>query len=1632
MSKSKKADSSKESKVKKSSTIKADGEIRSNRESLIKDAAKLLPSKSSPGLKQMLEVLLYQVSDEDLHFFEPQILADMAETHWNMARERKTGQAKIKVYCPEVPGLEHRRTVVEVVCDDMAFLVDSVAAEINRHEYLINILIHPSAVPLFDAAKGYSGLRVEAKKGELRQSHIHVQINKVLSKAESKILEEGIARVLIDVASANKQWLMMLQKMKETSTELSVAATPYSAIEIQKSCAFLDYLADNNFTFLGYREYEFVENKAGLRSKTVKGSSLGLLHDDVEPAYVSETHEGLPRNLQELRRALPPVSISKTNRVSTVHRRVPMDAIAVKTYDEKGNVKGERLFLGLFTSVTYSRSVRDVPYLREKVEEVVQLSNLLEGSHDRRALRHTLEKYPRDELFQIENAELLKTCMNIIRLQERQRISLFLRRDPFGRYISCLVYVPRDRFGTSLRLDMQRILEEQMDGVCANFYTTLDDSVFARVMYIVNVSQASPPKVNAKQLEKLLRECGETWQEKMAYAIAEEYEDPKKVTDLTIRYRDAFPVSYTEKHRARQAVFDIEKVEQALESGRLVLDLYRPYEMERNKLCLKVYHPGSPITLSDVLPILENMGLRAIAELPYEILPLGADKSLWLHDFLLETTEFKEPVVVKDVKEQFEKAFTKIWYNEMESDGLNRLVLRVGANWREITILRAYVHYMQQVRTPYSRTYIQKALTDNAVISRLLIDLFKAYHDPSLGAAKSKALSEGCAAKIEAALEAVDSSDQDRILRHILSLVEATMRTNYYQRGAEEGRKSYLSMKMRSALVPDLPDPRPYMEIFVYSPRVEAIHLRGDKIARGGLRWSDRHEDFRTEVLGLMKAQMVKNAVIVPMGAKGGFVVKTPTSSREEFFREGVECYKTFIRGLLDITDNLSGASVIPPKDVVRRDGDDPYLVVAADKGTATFSDIANSISQEYGFWMGDAFASGGSAGYDHKKMAITARGGWESVKAHFRLFHHDIQKKAFEAIGIGDMAGDVFGNGMLLSPQMRLVAAFNHLHIFCDPDPNIAVSYKERKRLFDEVKGWDHYDVKTLSKGGRIYNRSEKMLSLTPEIQKRFDLAKEKVTPVELIRAILKARTDLMWFGGIGTYVKSSKETHLDVGDKSNDSLRINAAELRARVIGEGANLAVTQLGRVELSERGVRLNTDFVDNSGGVDSSDHEVNIKILLTDVMSSKKHNMDLKARNALLKKMTEEVAEHVLRHNYQQAQAVSLAELQARENLQLHEDFIEDLERERGLNRRNEGLPDKETIESRLRAGKGLTRPELAILISYAKIALTSDLLASNIPDNPRMENWVVDYFPDILGEKFRPEIMRHRLKREIISTMMANSLVNRMGPTFTKSRMNKTGARVDQVIEAYIVTRDAFKLRPLWDEIESLDGKVPAEVQLKAMREVAHMAEHTITWFLTRLGRDLDLDKDTQKFGESIQTLRKSIDELLTDDLRTSINARTDMGVRDGLPQNLSRQIALMPVLSSACDIIRIGLEQKTDLMNTTRTYFEVGEAFHLDWLRQQAKFLPHDSSWQGEASSGLIESFYGCQAGLTVRVLRDLNGKAGKAARKGSMLEAWLKDHDHLLKQFEPLFAELRRAGTVDLTMLTVAEQRLRQLFGG
>lgn len=1593
--------------------------------SLISKSLKALPSNTPKAQKKLLEELGSHIPSEDTALFDTDLFAEMAHSHWKMVKKRELGDPSIRIYCPVTKSDKLRKTVIDVVSDDMAFLVDSVVAEINKNNLLIDLLIHPIIYAKYDKAGNLTDVSSEEKDGYMRQSHIHIHIKETVSDEILAELEKGLYVAMEDVYYANRDWKKMLAKLKGARDELASAKTKTPATEIQSYCDFLDYLHNNNFTLLGYREYQFIEDKKGnLKSKTLNGESLGLLHNDVKPAYITENKEGLPRNLQEMRRNLSAVSVSKTNRLATVHRRVPMDAIAIKTYDKNGKANGEKLFLGLFTSVTYSRSVSDVPLLRDKVDDVMSLSGLLPNSHDYKAVRHILEKYPRDELFQIPKDELLDICLNILRLQERQRIALFLRRDPFKRYVSCLVYIPRDRFATLLRKRMGKILEQELSGTISSFTTSLDDSVFARVMFVINVDQNNPPQFDADKIEIKLQEAGQSWAERLSTALASAKKQESDITSLTLKYGEAFPVSYTVKYSATKAVFDIGKAEEALEENTLKLDLYKPNELEKNQLRLKVYNPGNPLTLSDVMPILEHMGLRAISELPFEIKPASSESSLWIHDFLLEAPSNGHAIDISDVKADFEELFTKIWYRDVESDSLNRLVLSASMDWRETTVLRAYVRYLKQIRYPFGRLYVEKALTENPKMSRLLADLFAAFFKPG-----SDGDAEAIEKSIKRGLQKVESLDQDRVLRSIRSLMHASLRTNFYQKQESGEYKPCLSIKFDCKAIEELPEPKPYREIFVYSPRVEGIHLRGDKIARGGLRWSDRHEDFRTEVLGLMKAQQVKNSVIVPMGAKGGFVVKTPTKTRDEFIAEGIECYKTFVRGLLDITDNRVGTKIVPPKNVVRRDKDDPYLVVAADKGTATFSDIANGLSQEYGFWLDDAFASGGSAGYDHKVMGITAKGAWESVKLHFRQLNHDTQTQDFEVVGVGDMGGDVFGNGMLLSEHIRLVGAFNHLHIFCDPDPDTAVSFKERKRLFNKVLGWDHYDEKKLSKGGRIYSRSDKTLKLTPEIQKRFDLEKSSVSPLELMEAILRARTDLMWFGGIGTYIKSSDETHADVGDKANDAIRLNGKDVRAKVIGEGANLGVTQLGRIEYEERGGRINTDFVDNSGGVDSSDHEVNIKIVLTEIMKDKNSKMTLASRNKLLESMTDEVGEHVLRHNYQQAQAISLAEFQAPDDLEMHEQFIQYMEREKGLNREIEGLPSAEDIDFRIRTGKGLTRPELAILVSYAKITFTQDLLASDAPDDKDMQKWLIEYFPTAMQKKYEKQLLKHRLGREIIATMFASSMINRMGPTFPQVCTQKTGATVSEIAKAYMIVRDTFNLTDLWESVEALDNKVPAQLQLKAMKDIADLAEHAMTWFLTNGINNLDIAKDTARYAKGITKLQDNFRSLIAGDLKENIDTRIQSGINEGLPKNLAEKLAALPALASACDIIRVAATENVPLKTTASAYFEAGQEFQIEWLRNKAHYISSDNRWQNEAAQGLIDQLYSCQAGLAARIIRDTEGKSSK---NQSLMEKWLENHEHLKQQIVPLLAEIKQAGTVDLPMLVLAEQRLRNLYGG
>ena len=1586
---------------------------------LIAQAQKSLPAKTSALQKEFTAKFYAESAGEDLDQMDVITLQRTTQLHWDMMQERKPGKAMIRVHTPATDkgGWPLNRTIIDFVDDDMAFQIDSITAELTRSGQTIHLIAHP----LFYVKRGKSGdinaIETESRPGLEAQSHIHIELTRMLTPAQCKALQASLEQVANDLLYATGDWPAMREKLRDGQNALSRAPKTFADDAIADYQAFLEYLYKDNFTLLGYREYRYEKDKDGkTTAKAVKNSHLGLLRREVKTEIMAEGAEILPSNLARLGKDKSLLHVFKLNKKSTVHRRVPLDAIMVRLFDDKGKHTGEAIFIGLFTSVTYSRSIRDIPYLSRKTAMIMERAKFEQGSHGHKALSHILEKYPRDELFQIDPETLYTYALSIMRLQERQRIALYTRVDMFEQYISCLVYVPRERYATHLRLKIQGILEQALDGICQDFYTTLDDSPLARVMFIVRLNTPRAPKFDREAIEATLQDAGRAWAEKLGEAFYTKLDNDAEIADLTARYGNAFPSSYRETYEAKQCVHDIFQIEKALASNDLERDLYRPGTDAGHQLRLKLFRPAAPVVLSDILPILENMGLRVISELPFAITPAESAHTVWIHDFQMDLPEAqgKAAIDVDAINENVEELLLQLWHGEVENDTLNRLAITAAMPWRDIVVLRAYVRYMRQGKTAFSKTYLEKALTDYPEIARLLVDLFHARLNPALVKKDDTKKGDKILAALETAMNQVTSLDQDRILRALTAMVTGTLRTNVFQMGDDGQPKPYMSFKLDSALIPEIPDPRPYREIWVYSARMEGIHLRADRIARGGIRWSDRNEDFRTEVLGLLKAQQVKNAVIVPMGAKGGFVLKKPPvgGDRAALQAEGIACYKYLVRGMLDITDNRKGKKIVPPRDVVRRDGDDPYLVVAADKGTATFSDLANSLSAEYDFWLGDAFASGGSVGYDHKKMGITARGAWESVKRHFRELGTDIQHNDFDVIGVGDMAGDVFGNGMLLSPHIRLVGAFNHVHIVCDPNPDVAASFKERERLFREVKGWDHYNTKLLSKGGQIYNRSEKSLLLTPEIMARFGIAKEKVTPAELMNAMLRAETDLLWFGGIGTFIKAGNEAHADVGDKANDAVRIDAAEIRAKVVGEGANLGCTQKARVEFAALGGRINADFIDNSGGVNSSDVEVNIKIAMTDIMNNPANKMDLKKRNELLAKMTGEVAALVLRNSYQQAQGISLMTLQATKTIVTDAQFIRDLELTQGLKRKLENLPDESEIEHRRAAGLGLVRPELCIVQSYAKIAYTSELLASDIPDQPEMKDFLISYFPKPLQDKYTSDLLGHQLGREIIAMRIANSIVNRMGSTFIKSRMDATGASCADVVRAFLVAREAFGLRDLWDRIEALDGKIPATAQLDAMMELQQISSRAITWFLTRLGRAPKLSTDIPAFSKQIEKLRDGAEGAMTEKMRLAVAARYKQALENGMPKDIARDLSLLPVLDSGFDIIKVAAERKGDMIATAKAYFIAGEDFCIDRLRVAAASIPANDRWSQEAKTGLMEQLNAIQAGLAQKTLKDPAAKSAVALAQ-PLLEAILAD------------------GAPDMARLMIAVQRLQQMAG-
>ncbi|MGI9333303.1 MAG: NAD-glutamate dehydrogenase, partial [Gammaproteobacteria bacterium] len=1430
-------------------------------EALIEALVDLAKTRCSPQQRdlvtQFIGVYYLGAAVDDLGHRKLEDLYGAAFSHLNFARERKPGTPLVRIYnpSPERHGWQSTHTIVEIVTDDMPFLVDSVRMAINRSGLTSHLIVHPVVQVVREAGGRLLGVRHDHEDVQegvpgiaIGEAIIHLEVDRQTEQSVHDELLGALKSTLGDVRCAVEDWPEMRERLRSIIQELDSDPPPLDPAELDEARAFLRWVDADHFTFLGYREYELHAEGDGDQLHAVASSGLGVLRypvDATADGHVSHSFAQLPLEVRAMAREPNLIVLTKANSRSTVHRPSYIDYLGIKRMNAAGEVEGERRFLGLYTSAAYTRVPRDIPLLRRKVAAVLNRSQYTRGSHDAKALTNILDTFPRDLLFQIGDDALYETALGILHLQERQRVCLFMHRERYGRYYSCIVYVPRDRFNTQTRLAIQERLIETVNAIDSEFTVQLSESVLARLYFELHVDPRVHVDIDHAKLEAQVAELTRQWSDGLAEALLEHFGE-ERGSALVRRYGDAFRAHYREQYSPRIAVQDVARLECLRdEPNALAMSLYRPLEAADDELHFKLFRAGGPIALSDALPMLENMGLRVVDENPAKI-KRSESARVWMHDFGLRYPNARA-IDLERVQDKFQDAFAGIWRGEIENDGFNRLVLGAGLAWRQVVVLRACCKYLRQAQVPFSQVYMEQALAGNPGVARQLVKLFETRFDPAFKGER-EAEADACRDEIAVALDDVANLDEDRILRNFLGLMLAMTRTNFYQhagnaqRAGEGTPKLYVSFKFDPARVPELPAPRPMFEIFVYSPRVEGVHLRGGPVARGGLRWSDRREDFRTEVLGLVKAQMVKNAVIVPVGSKGGFVPKRlPVGGdRDAVHKEGVACYRTFIQGLLDVTDNLVGGEVVPPPRVIRHDGDDPYLVVAADKGTATFSDIANEISADYEFWLGDAFASGGSQGYDHKGMGITARGAWESVKRHFRELGLNTQRQPFSVVGIGDMSGDVFGNGMLLSPQIKLVGAFNHLHIFLDPMPDAVSGFAERQRLFALPRStWDDYDRSLLSAGGGIYPRSAKSIDITPEVRECLGVEAHKLAPVELIQAMLKAPVDLLWNGGIGTYVKSSNEHHDAAGDRANDAVRVNADALRCRVIGEGGNLGFTQAARVEFSQAGGHVYTDAIDNAGGVNCSDHEVNIKVLLNDVVQS--GDMTMKQRNALLESMTDEVGELVLRDNYLQTQALSLAAAQAPAMLDVHARALRHLERVGGLDRAIEHLPDKEELDERHAAGTGLTGPELSVVMAYVKINLFVALLESDFPDDPYLTQVLAAYFPKPLREQFAERMPRHRLCREIVSTQMANELVNRLGTSFMYRLEEETGTSPADVTRAYLASRDIFGMEGIWAEIEALDNLVPAEVQHAMLFEGRKLVERSTRWLLRHQPLPLDV-----------------------------------------------------------------------------------------------------------------------------------------------------------------------------------------------
>jgi glutamate dehydrogenase len=1550
-------------------------------------------------------------------------------SHWHFLRTRNPEGFRVRVFNPQLEehGWTSPHTVIEMVNDDRPFLLDSVTQEINRLGLTLHLIIHP-VLRVRRTPEGLcQGLADGPNLGSL-ESLMHLEIDRRTDPAELLAIEHALEKVLCDVRAAVDDWPAMLTRLESL---IEIVKTQESGSEGEDKAevqAFLEWLLAGNFVLLGARDYTVVDANGEKGLESLPGSGLGVLRNRRDDQR-SKAFEALPPALKA--KALEPglLVLTKSTTRSTVHRQAYLDHVGIKCRDAQGQVIGERRIVGLLTSTAYHTPPRLVPLLRKKIDFVMERCAFLPGSHAWKALLTLLESYPRDELFQISAQELHEHALAILRLGERQRTRLLVRQDPFGRFVSCLIFVPREHYNTEQRQKIQTMLSTAFNAVFSEFEVHFSESALARVRIVLHLARPGLLDIDKDALEQTLIRALRRWEDELEMALLEQ-EGEERGLSLMRAYGRAFPSAYRETYSARVAVCDMARMESLASPDDLAMSLYIPLEAPEGRLHFKLYRKERPVPLSQSLPMLEHMGVRVIDERPF-VLQTPQGRAIHIHDFGLDFPG-AQSLNLHTIRPLFQATFEQVWRGLHESDEFNRLCLLAGLHWREVGLLRAYARYLKQIGFTFSQYYMAQTLAAHPALTKALVDLFVLRFDPAFIEPEPSSTRQACmqthVAQIDKALNAVANLDEDRILRQFLALIMATVRTNYFQKDAQGQPKPWLSFKFVPSEIPGLPKPWPLFEIFVYSPRVEGVHLRGAKVARGGLRWSDRMEDYRTEVLGLVKAQMVKNAVIVPAGSKGGFVVKAPMAglSREAFMAEGVACYRMYLSGLLDITDNRVQGAVFPPKDCVRHDEDDPYLVVAADKGTATFSDTANAVSAEYGFWLGDAFASGGSAGYDHKKMGITARGAWESAKRHFREQDIRIETDSFTVVGIGDMSGDVFGNGLLRSRTLKLVAAFDHRHIFVDPNPDPGISFEERARLFALPRSsWEDYDRACLSEGGGVWPRTAKAISLSAQARTALGIQAQTLTPNGLIRAILTAPVDLLYNGGIGTYVKACTETDAQVGDRANEAVRVNGAELRCKVVTEGGNLGFTQRGRIEFARNGGRIYTDAIDNSGGVDCSDHEVNIKILLD--MAVQEGELTALQRNRLLLEMTDEVAGKVLADNDAQTRILSIMQAQAPILLEQQGELIRRFCQQGLLDRDLEALPSEEELAERKAAHEGLSLPELAVLLAYCKNRLNDELMSSDVPEDPFIGRALFRYFPHPLPERFEPYLLRHPLRREIIVTVTVNEMINRVGPTFVSRLQGETGADVSAIVRAYTASRDVFGLVPLWQDIEALDRSVSAKIQTSLMHESIRLLLRSSSWFLRHPDWLRDLSATLAHFAPGVGRLSESLMGWVSPEHAQSLKNQADQYHTHDVPEALAGRIALLESLYAALDLVEVAAMLQRPEADVAQVYFALTGALNLHMLGGHIAALPSETRWQALARGALRNELFDLTRALMANALRLSPAQPCPKA----VVTHWQQCEQAGLDRYRTLFAEAQASASFDMAMISVLLHSLSTMGG-